>query len=308
MRVLILIDKFNWSYHSIAKALVKYNDRKNLDISIMPIKKNISTIKKEYKKFDLFFVMGWQTWDLVKFLPIHSTLTGVHSFHSWDEQKSMPMDFASPSDRVVDLLSKFNRVNAVSDTLCSVFKKAGLNNIYTTPNGVDSNLFKPHAHSLSRLKEDFIVGYSGSSSHDWRKGVSEFILPAAKKAGVRTHLAQLSKKTHVDLEDMPSFYKNIDAYICASSSEGYSLSVLEAASCGKVIISTRVSGCIDLIDDTNGFLVDRDVDSIVEKIKYISNNPLAFEGISKKIREDIVSKHCWSKKVDAWLNFIEGSI
>lgn len=254
MKILVLIDKLNWAYHSIAKALVKNNHDPNLSLHIEHIKGNRKTIKKIYKKFDLFFVMGWQTFESVDFLPKDKIITGLHSHHSWDDKKTTPEKNVNPPSKLIDNLNSFIRVNAVSKKLYDLFKSSGVENISYTPNGADTDIFKPS----SRNNDVFTVGYSGTQTHDWRKGISDFILPAAKKAGVKVELAMRATEQQVSVEEMPAFYQKLDAYICASSSEGFSLSVLEAASCGNPIITTNVGGMAELIKDgNNGFLVKK---------------------------------------------------
>lgn len=57
MKILLLTDRENWSYHAIAKALVKYNHREDVRLRIMHIKGNEKSIKKRYTRFDRFLVM-----------------------------------------------------------------------------------------------------------------------------------------------------------------------------------------------------------------------------------------------------------
>jgi len=303
MKVLLLPDKLNWAYSSIAKSLVKYNTDPSVELDIIHIKGNEKKIKKVQEKYDEILVMGWQTHDRVKFLPPERTLIGIHSHHSWDGQATQPDKNVSPPRTLVDFLNQFKRVNAVSRKLYNLFGKYGVKRIYHTPNGVDSEIFVPKVIP----HDDFLVGYSGSSKHDWRKGVTDFIIPATKQAGAKTHLAMLSTGSYVDLEDMPSFYQSIDCYVCASSSEGFSLSVLEAASCGKPVISTRVGGSDELfVDGENGFLVSRDVTAIAEKISLLKNNREVYDKISRNIRQTIEDQYCWKYRVQDWIRFLKG--
>jgi len=303
MKILLLTDKPNWAYHSIAKSLCKYNTDKDVDISVMHIKKNISSIKKKYKKYDKYLVMGWQNYDLVSFLPKKNTLIGIHSHHAWDNKKTKPDKDVSPPRDLVKLLNSFRAVNAVSNKLYNLFKKSGVNNIYYTPNGADSNVFKPKGN---KSDNEFYVGYSGSKSHDWRKGVSKYIVPATKKSGAKIKIAMLSTGNYVPLEEMPSFYSNLHVYTCASSSEGFSLSVLEAASCGVPIITTKVGGMKELIEDgKNGFLVDRDLGAISEKISLLKNDRDLLISMSKNMRRSVEKKWCWSKRTKDWVEFLK---
>ena len=142
MKILLLPDKINWAFHSIALALRKYNKDPDVKISIAPIKGNVPRIKRRYKRYDRFLVMGWQNYKLVKFLPKHSTFVGLHSHHSWDKRRTTPEKDVVPPGRLIDLLSSFKGVNAVSLRLFNLFKKGGVHNLVYTPNGVDTQLFK----------------------------------------------------------------------------------------------------------------------------------------------------------------------
>lgn len=302
MKILILVDKPNWAYHSIAKSLCKHNADESCFLNVISIKNGVDKIKREYKKYDLFYVMGFQTYKKIEFLPKNKTMVGIHSCHSWDNKKTTPTNIVKPDKTTVAFLNTFLRVNAVSKYLYDLFNEAGVERLYYTPNGVDSKLFVPH----DNLREGFTVGYSGTKTHDWRKGISEFIIPAAEKAGVKVNLAMRVKGDTIPLEEMPAFYNTLDAYICASASEGFSLSVLEAASCGVPIISTRVTGCTELVVDCeNGLFVDRDVDDIVEKINMLKNDQYA-RWMGANMRMHIEKYHCWSKKIDNWINFFLG--
>ena len=301
MKVLLLIDKLHWSYHSITNALMEYNQDSDLDLSMLPIKKNEKQIKKVYKKYDLFFILGFQTYERINFLPKKNTLVGIHSHHSWDERRTTPEKDVNPPSRLIDFLNEFLRVNTVSNRLYNLFKTNGVSKIFYTPNGVDTSLFFPEPIK----HKGFVVGYSGSVAHDWRKGTSKYILPAAEVANVKVKLAMLSTGDYVSQDNMPKFYNALDVYVCASSSEGFSLSVLEAAGCGLPIVSTKVGGCVDLIEDgRNGFLVKREVGAIAEKIMMLKNDRALCEKISFNICDDIKKKWCWSKRAKDWVGFI----
>jgi len=259
-------------------------------------------VKKKFKKFDRILVMGWQTFDKVKFLPKRSTMIGVHSHRSWDSDKTTPESDVVPPKNLVDFLSTFFRVNAVSTRLYNIFKSAGLTNLHLTRNGVDTSLFLKNKGFHS--SKGFTVGYSGSKAHDTLKGISKFILPAAKKSKVKVKLAMRGDNNYLPLEKMPYFYNEIDCYICASSCEGSSISMLEAAACARPIISTRVGGIEYISDGCTGFLVKRNVNEIVDKIRVLRYNPDVLENMSNDMRKVIEDSWCWRKRVNDWIKFL----
>jgi glycosyltransferase involved in cell wall biosynthesis len=119
----------------------------------------------------------------------------------------------------------------------------------------------------------------------------------------------LSSGNYVPLEKMPRFYNQLHCYVCASSSEGYSLSVLEAAATGNVIITTAVGGTDELIKDgENGFIVDRNVDRIAQKIRFLKDNPDVYQQMSENMSSWVKENWCWSKRHLEWVKFIKRNV
>ena len=68
--------------------------------------------------------------------------------------------------------------------------------------------------------------------------------------------------------------KAADAFISTSTAEGFSLVIGEALCLGKVVISTKTAGAIELLQNGKyGILVDHDDYSIYNAIKTIIKNP-----------------------------------
>lgn len=303
MRVLLVCDRPNWAYDSIARALVKHNDDPALELEVFHAKDRARDLKKVRKDYDGIFVLGWQLLEPLGFLDRRRTLTGIHSHHSFDERATQPDRSVPPPRKLVKLLSRYRGVNAVSRRLAELFAASGLDDVVYTPNGVDAELFR----STAEIRSDgpLRVGFSGSRKHDWRKGVTEFIEPAADVAGVELRVAMPAEGSYVPLEKMPGFYNGVDAYVCASSSEGFSLSVLEAAASGRPIVSTRVGGSEDLIEDgVNGFLVDRDVDAIREKLVLLRDDRELARRMGAANRRIVEERWSWDHRAPAWLHFI----
>ncbi len=315
-KVLLVADRPNWAYDSIAQALVKHNNDPGIEFDIEYIKNGKRRLKDIHKDYDLVFMMGWQLLASYKngkikqlntFLDPKKTLTGIHSHHSWDDKQTMPDVNVTPPDELIDFLNRFAGINIISRRLYELFLGAGLKNSACTLNGVDINLF-----NVKDSRSDgnyFRAGFSGNNKHDWRKGISEFIEPACEVDNVQLKLAMPKEGHHIPLDQMHNFYKGLDVYICASSSEGFSLSVLEASASGCPIISTRVGGCEDLIiDGVNGFLVDRDIDSIKEKVIYLRDNVEIAKEMGIMNRHFVKQLWSWDVRMNAWLAFIKNHL
>lgn len=314
-KVLLVCDRPNWAYDSIARSLVKYNPDPDLTLDIAYIKGD-GELRSRMKGCDLVFLLGWQLggelqwWRVKRQFPhvyASKALTGIHSHHAWDKRATQPEKKILPPGRLISFLRQYRAVNAVSFRLYDLFQEAGLSNITYTPNGADTDMFQPLKPLCrqGRLR----VGYSGSLKHDWRKGITELMEPACKKAGVDLIKAMPTEEHYVPLESMPRFYNEIDVYLCASSSEGFSLSVLEASACGRPVISTRVGGCEDLIvDGENGFLVDRSVEAIAEKLRVLDRDRDLLINMGERNRQVVEEKWSWAVRSKDWIGFIKENL
>ena len=93
-----------------------------------------------------------------------------------------------------------------------------------------------------------------------------------------------------EVEDVRSVVEKADVVVLPSYREGTPRSLLEAASMGKPLIATDVTGCREVVEDgVNGFLVpSKDVQALAEAMrKMILDSPLRFR-MGKAGREKIL--------------------
>jgi glycosyltransferase involved in cell wall biosynthesis len=186
--------------------------------------------------------------------------------------------------------------------------EAGSTNAVCTLNGVDIERFRPKVKN--NLNTDIlVVGFSGAFKHDKLKGLSEYIIPAVEMVdNAELRIAMSENGEYLKHSKMVDYYNGIDLYICASSSEGFSLSVLEAAACGIPVLSTRVGGSEDLIvDGINGYYVDRNVADISNKITVMTNTKTRVQ-LGYNNRKIIEQFWSWEIRVGCWTSFIKSHI
>lgn len=100
--------------------------------------------------------------------------------------------------------------------------------------------------------------------------------------------------------DVRPYIKECAVYVLPSYREGMPVSIMEAASVGRPIITTNVPGCKDVvINELNGFLVDKaNVDQLVDKMTFFLENANKVNEMSKSSRtlacekfdKDIINK------------------
>ena len=285
MRICIVIDKWGWAYDRIAQALIKFNKSEH-QFEVYAAKTDAKKIKRS--KADRFLVMGYQCWDKVGFLPKDRTFVGVHGHHQWDGHKITPEVDVAPPAELHEFLSSFRGVNVVSERLHRLFPYAAY-----TPNGVDCDIFK-RVVLPTYCDNRLVVGCAYNPKHDWRKGVKDIIEPACDEDWADLVLAPRNKKLH----EMPAWYNSIDVYVCTSSSEGLSLSVLEALACGRVIVST-IRNEID-----TQMIVDRTPEALRLELFDSMDTPFLV-AMSKKAEAEAKERWSWEKRCGAWIDFLE---
>ena len=162
--------------------------------------------------------------------------------------------------------------------------------VYYTPNGVDTELFRPAAPpSPPAPTRPLRVGWAGSLINHGagHRGVHEFIAPAvAAVEGAELRLAAREEKWRNQAE-MLEFYRSLDVYVCASRSEGTPNPCLEAAACGLPVITTRVGNMPELIrNGENGFFVERNAADIAEKLRWLREDPGLRDRLGRAARAD----------------------
>ena len=137
---------------------------------------------------------------------------------------------------------------------------------FYAPRGVDPDVFYPEKEFEE--KKDFVVAYVGKPVY--QKGLPDYIKPACDIAGVDLIINDRNYTNALSPNEMRKFYNQADVYIVASTIDGTPNPALEAASCGKPVISNMIGNMPEFIEDgVNGFLVDMNVNEYVNKINIL---------------------------------------
>jgi glycosyltransferase involved in cell wall biosynthesis len=116
----------------------------------------------------------------------------------------------------------------VNQPLAQTFAKLNSNTRFI-PDGIEPAI----------LDRPFVVGWAGRDTDFRYKGV-ELIMQAVSSLQRDGLNVRLEIATSRSPSEMPSFYRSIDLYVCASEAEGFSTPVMEALAMGLPVLSTRV--------------------------------------------------------------------
>lgn len=295
-RILYIYDVPNWGGEERGFYLQKYlSDIFDIDlIHEITIKENNYEIDKTYDLYYLAYhtMLGRGYTNYLDSKRIVCMITG----------RKVMMDIFKKSKEVMnEKIPKEEYLSSLMSKCCGVFVNNMLalkelkawgkykGTISYVPRGVDENLFKP---IIDYPNDRFTLCYVGKPVPE--KGLEDIIKPAAIKAG-----CNLIHNTKIWDEALPknkmvSFYNKCNAYIVASTIDGTPNPMLEAASCGRPIISNIIGNAPEfIVDGYNGFLVRRDVESYVEKIQWMKSNFEKAKIMGENARKTILEGWTW---------------
>jgi glycosyltransferase involved in cell wall biosynthesis len=170
--------------------------------------------------------------------------------------------------------------------------------------GVNTNYFKPS----NRKEEKFTVLFLGHKS--LIKGVP-YLLEAWRKLNLKDaklivagyqdkKLIEIyQKRTRFEAPGIVNplkYYQKAHVYILPSLGDSFPRTMLEAMSCGLPVIISDMVGAKDIIEDgKEGFIIPaRNINAIIDKIRYFYDNPDEVKRMGKNAREK-AEQFTWKK-------------
>ena len=115
-----------------------------------------------------------------------------------------------------------------------------------------------------------------------------------------------------DPEDIPDLYdlaaRTNGVHVNLSLSEGFGLTLVEAAASGLPVIATNVGGPVEIIKNLGSGVLVNPLDSPkIEKAIYnILTDPVKWEGFSKRGKEAARHYYSWSSHTDTYITAVKG--
>lgn len=288
-KIIMIGDVRGWAWDIKTKQIVKYlsDEFEIINFPMLEEKKGINT-----KAYDLYFTYGWSVVNHISAnsIPKERRISGVTAHKGKDFFKNT----IAKSMRLV----KWHHANSIM--LLNEMKEGGFKNTFYVPNGVDENQFNIKV-PIPLKRDNLIVGHVGKrcGSGTDAKGHKRFIEPACEQAGVKYRNRYNNYKDRVPHEKMPEFYQEIDCFIVSSETDGTPNGALEAAACGRPVISNKIGNMPEFIKDGyNGFIVPRNVKAYVEKLQFLKENREVLIQMGTNARKEIEENWTWKRMAE----------
>lgn len=178
------------------------------------------------------------------------------------------------------------------------------NKFVTIGNSIDTNMFCPKI-----INKDIDILYVGRLSSEKNlelllRGVKGTNLnvsiigdgPEYNKLHALTNLYNLDVTFHGVIQNdlLPSYYQRSKIFILCSNYEGNPKAMLEAMSCGCPVIGTNIPGIHNLIDSSNGYLIDSNCMSLKSILLKISNDEKLLSFLGRNSRKKVSKNYSLS--------------
>jgi glycosyltransferase involved in cell wall biosynthesis len=197
-----------------------------------------------------------------------------------------------------NLTSKCKAILANNELSLKDLRKIYNGPTFLAPRGVDPKVFFPTRNVFEKKPEaKFTIAFCGKANPE--KGLESIIKPACREANVKLITNERNFENALPEDKMNEFYNSADAYIVASTMDGTPNTALEAASCGKPILSNEIGNMPEFIKQgENGWLVKLKVSKYSHRLKWMKKNQRKVYEMGLKARKTILKDWTWEKVIN----------
>jgi len=292
-KILLVIDQPGWIFHRHA---LEISNRVDYQADIAFRRQNINEMSYNY---DVVYIMD--PIPLRNFPPPEKTVMGLRCVFLYEEHPNGPKGlyehgFPGRCVSIKDKCSVFHVISQLQYRDLSEYVKD--KPFLVVQQGVNHELFNPE--KFKKQDRNLTVGIAGRPNSPGGKGFN-LVQQACEELNVKFLSSSYYGKR--DFVDMPSFYKEVDIYVCMSNSEGFCNPLLEAGCMGIPVITTNVGVAGELIKTgVDGMIIDRSVDELKKAIVSVADQR---EEMGKRLREKILEKWTWDKKIIEYDNMFK---
>jgi glycosyltransferase involved in cell wall biosynthesis/GT2 family glycosyltransferase len=332
-RVVLMIDRYGWAFHNIAKQLKTHlNDRFEIEIISSSDLGDLGLALLASRGADLvhFFWRGdlsilrtpyMRNWAkqrgfenieaLLKDWFADTVLTSCVYDHLLLEPRELSTTQWVLNDPIAAYYTSSRRLQEIYQRLPGVPAPAGC-----IPDGVDTSIFWPRPGP--RRPGPWRIGFTGNSA--WAsdqgdiKGVRTVLRPAIERladyglSAVPYFLDRAAGdwRPHAD---MPAYYRELDVYACVSSIEGTPNPVLEAMASGVPIVSTDVGIVPELFGPRQRALMlqERSIDACASALAQLLQDASLRAEVSRENCEQI-RNHDWRQRIPLFERFFSDAL
>ena len=290
-KVLIIIDQYGWAFDFVSRGIVKYSTAYDYTV------KRWDEVNSEDRDTDAVYAFNYDTWDF----------TGGRRMWLGKARKCIGVRSNPPDPRLILEIPHFHAVGCnsrkTSDIVRSIYPEA--DNIYYTPNGIDTDIFQPTPRDGTTFK----LGWAGSAERPCKR----VHLTRELNYPVRVMCKRWGKyfTRGISREPMQRFYAGIDCLVHTSNVEGMTSVAIEAASCGLPIVATDVGDMGELVESE--WLVPVEPEDVVvremnKRLDILKEDVELRRRVGERNRREVLDHWDWRHRVKGYEDMIKGAL
>jgi len=305
----------DWSFCGVMRNLAKGLNRNGVDVSIAPVEYHYDKLDMTDWEVKEMINKPNDYWNRT----VLRSCEGDHMY-LMPPGKQRIAHTTGESNRInQDWVFQLNNVDKVLTT-SNFFKKVMIDGgvkkpVFVLPNSVNLDLFTPKG---PKLHIDGLRGFNFLSMfHFGSRKAPDILIKAFHKAfqnhedttltihslSMTQNIGRIGKTIPQYIADLvgerkdnnilitssyindalvPMLMRNYDVFVLPTRAEGFGLPLIETAALEIPSIVTGYSGCLDIVDNTNGWLIDYDLEDIPLNIYLIFKIILEVNGLNLK--------------------------
>lgn len=315
--VLIIADFPNWAYYQIQQ-FIKNNLSDEFEIycdfmifnSLKKSKDPVERMKIYFSKKRYQRIRNDHNYDMVVYLSFYFP---EYVKIKWKAKKiikgiytdGFPPNNSNFTGSIDEFKNRFlNHTDAIvcgSEQITSFYKK--IHGCVVCANAVlPADHFKRVKNKKMNHSDSFILGWTGNPKRKF-KGFYSHIVPAVELAKKKYPGIHLKTRFSGPFETLPRFYDEVDVVLIASDADAGPSLFGEASLMEVPSISTDIGWPHEVIkNNENGFIVEKKIDAIADKIIFLFENRQVLYDMSKRIRKDYTEKFNEHEMTVRWKN------
>lgn len=289
--VLLIIDQYGWAFDFVSRGIMKHSKEFNYAA------KRWLELDKRDQYHDLVFAFNYDVWN------------GAGGRRMWlgKSRKCVGVRTGSPDPRLIPEVPYFHAVGCNSLKTYGMLKEKypDADNVYFTPNGVDTDLFQP----TPRNGETFKLGWAGAAERPCKR----VHLTRQLDYTVRVMCKRYGKyfRKGISRKPMQRFYASIDCLVHTSNVEGMTSVALEAAACGLPIVSTDVGDMAQLVEEE--WLVPVEPEDAViremnKRLDLLKEDVEIRRKVGERNRREVLENWDWRHRVAGYEEMFRGAL
>jgi len=295
-KILLITDVWGWGGHHRGEQIVKWlSDEFEFEL-ITQRMLNKGEHKYKFKEYDLYYPLFHVQ---LRIRRLHSVMDRVVTCVTGRTAlKQRFEDFGAT--RKQGFLKFANQIRAVFvnnmlslEELRTFYK----GDTFYVPRGVDEKLFSYSPYPINSFAACFV-----GKGRMPEKGYGSHIIPACVRTNTKM-ISNIKNYRNADSQEevKRQIYDKANVLMVASTVDGTPNPALEAASCGRPILSNTIGNMPEFIENgLNGFIVQRNIEEYAEKLRWMKGNPQKCERMGKRARQKIENEWCWKETLNRY--------